>query len=71
MGEHFLSVSIRENQPDNTINTMRGYLQKLGQPGQVREPRAAVWIDWLEIEGPFYPESRPRFEELLYPQRPT
>jgi hypothetical protein len=71
MGEHFLSVSIRENQPDNTINTMRGYLQKLGQPGQVREPRAAVWIDWLEIEGPFYPESRPRFEELLYPERPT
>lgn len=71
MGEHFLSINVRENQPDNTINTMRGYLRKLGQPGEVREPRAAVWIDWLEIEGPFYPKERPEFENLLYPGKPT
>lgn len=71
MGEGFLSVLVRENQPENTINTMRWYLAKLGQPGKVAEPRAAVWIDWLEIEGPFYPEKRPKFENLLYPGKPT
>jgi hypothetical protein len=71
MGEGFLSVLIRENQPENTINTMRGYLSKVGQPGKVAEPRAAVWIDWLEIEGPFYPKARPKFENLLYPGKPT
>lgn len=71
MGENHLSVQVRENQPDDTINTMRGYLRKVGQPGKVTDPRAAVWIDWLEIEGPFYPKERPLFEDLLYPGKPT
>jgi len=71
MGEGLLSVLVRENVPDDTINTLRGYLKKLKVPGKHVNPRAAVWIDWLEIEGPFYPEKRPLFEELLYPNMPT
>jgi len=66
-----LSLNVRENVPENTINTMRGYLNKLqGQDAQTN-PRAAIWIDWLEIEGPFYPNERPKLEEILFPNKPT
>lgn len=71
IGSKRLLVRARENQPDHTINTMRNYLPKLGQPGKVREPRAALWIDWMEIEGPFYSEERPRFESLLFDEQET
>lgn len=63
---------IRENMPDYTIGTtMRGYLRKLQGPGEVTDPRAALWVDWMEIEGPFYPEKRPVFEEILYAGKET
>ncbi len=62
-----LTVQIRENQPDNTINSMRGYLNKLGISGKHLDPRSAIWVDWLELEGPFYPKKRSLIEEILYP----
>ncbi|MDB4664708.1 DUF1592 domain-containing protein, partial [bacterium] len=71
MGRFQLSASVRENVPENTINSMRGYVNKLEGSGEHTDPRAAIWIDWLEIEGPFYPEQRSSFEEILYPNKAT
>ncbi len=71
MGNSHLSLSVRENVPLYTINTMRGYISKVDGPGDNTEPRAAVYIDWLEIEGPFYPEQRPGIEDILFPGQPT
>ena len=70
MGRSQLSASIRENVPENTINSMRGYLNKLEGPAERVDPRAAVWIDWIEIEGPYYPEQRPKWEDILFPDGP-
>lgn len=71
MGRFQLGANIRENVPENTINSMRGYVSKLEGRGENTDPRAAIWIDWLEIEGPYYPEQRPAFEKLLYPDTET
>ena len=71
MGRSHLSVKVRENVPENTINRMRGYIAKLQGPGDNTDPRAAVWVDWMEIEGPFYPETRGKLEDILYPDAPT
>lgn len=71
MGRSFLSLSVRENAPLNTQDTLRGYINKVDGVGDSTDPRATVFIDWLEIEGPFYPEKRPRFEEIVYPGVPT
>lgn len=71
MGRSHLSVSVRENAPENTVNTLRGYISKVNGRGDHVDPRPAVWIDWLEIEGPFYPEKRPKWEEILFPGKET
>lgn len=71
MGRSHLSAKVRENVPENTINRMRGYIAKLQGPGKNTDPRAAVWIDWLEIEGPYYPKTRGKLEDILYPNAPT
>jgi len=71
MGHSHLAVRVRENLPERNINTMRGYLRELEGPGDVTDPRSAIWIDWVEIEGPYYSERRPRFEDILYPDAPT
>jgi hypothetical protein len=71
MGRSHFSINVRENAPLNTQNTLRGYISKVDGRGDHTEPRAAVFIDWLEIEGPYYPEKRPRLEEIVYPGVPT
>ncbi|MBC8242766.1 MAG: DUF1592 domain-containing protein, partial [Verrucomicrobia bacterium] len=71
VGQTQLSVRVRENVPEVTINSMRGYVNQVQGPGERTDPRAAVWVDWLEIEGPYYPEQRPKLEEILYPGKPT
>lgn len=71
MGRSHLSVKVRENVPENTINRMRGYIAKLQGKTDNTDPAAAVWIDWLEIEGPFYPDTRGKLEDVLYPDAPT
>ena len=71
MGRSHLSVNVRENVPENTINTMRGYISKLEGRGERTDPRAAVYIDWIEIEGPFYPKKRPAWEDILFPNGET
>lgn len=71
MGRSHLVFKVRENVPENTINTMRGYIDKVQGRGDHTDPRPAIWIDWIEIEGPFYPEQRPKIEDILYPDMPT
>ena len=71
MGHSFLGVQVRENAPDHTINTLRNYISKIQGRGDHKDPRAAIWIDWLEIEGPFYPKERGKLEDILYPDGPT
>lgn len=70
MGRSHLSTNVRENVPENTINSMRGYLNKLQGPAERTDPRAAVWIDWIEIEGPYYSDERPKWESILYGDSP-
>ena len=71
LGRSHLGVNIRENVPESTINSMRGYLNKLQGNGDQRDPRAAVFIDWIELEGPYYPAGRPAWEAILYPDGET
>ena len=71
MGRTQLSIRVRENVPDYAINTTRGYINKIKHPREYPDPRPSVWFDWIEIEGPFYPEKRPEFEDLLYPGMET
>ncbi|MEM0969742.1 MAG: DUF1592 domain-containing protein, partial [Verrucomicrobiota bacterium] len=71
MGRRQLSVQLNENMPTYTANSTRGYRQKLQGKKGVWDPWASLWVDWIEIDGPFYPEKRPRFEEILYPNEPT
>ncbi|MEM7011689.1 MAG: DUF1588 domain-containing protein, partial [Verrucomicrobiota bacterium] len=71
MGRSHLSFQVRENVPENTINTMRGYIDRVQGRGDHTDPRPAIWIDWVEIEGPFYPDKRPKIEEILFPGMPT
>ena len=71
LGQTQLAVRVIENMPDYTENTTRGYRQKLQGAEKLYDPWGAIWIDWLEIEGPFYPDGRPKFEDLLFPGMPT
>ena len=71
LDQSHLAVHVRENVPENAINTLRGYLNQLEGPGENTDPRAAVWIDWIEIEGPFYPERRPKIEDVVFRDQPT
>ena len=67
MGSSHLSIRVQENAPNSTVNTRRRYYDLLKHPRKYPDPRPSIWMDWLEIEGPIYPEQRPRFEDLLYP----
>jgi hypothetical protein len=71
MGASQLSIRVQENTPDYTANSRRGYIDRLEHPREFPDPRPAIWFDWLEIEGPIYPEQRPDFENLLYPDSLT
>lgn len=69
MGKTFFAPSFRESVPDYTLaEGMTKYFTQVGGPFDITDPRASLWIDWMEIEGPFYPEGRPPFEQILYPQ---
>ena len=71
LNQSHLSVHVRENVPENTINTMRGYIDKVQGRGDHIDPRATTWIDWIEIEGPFYPAQRPKIEDIVFRDQPT
>lgn len=71
LDQSHLAVHVRENVPENTINTLRGYLNQLEGPAEITDPRAAVWLDWIELEGPFYPDQRPKIEDVVFRDQPT
>ena len=71
MGTSQLSIRVQENTPDYTANSRRGYYDRLKHPRKWPDPCPSIWIDWIEIEGPIYPEKRPAFEDLLYPETET
>ncbi|MDF1816634.1 MAG: DUF1592 domain-containing protein, partial [Verrucomicrobiales bacterium] len=60
-----LSFHVSENRAD--IRVMDSYLKRVDPEGDV----ASIYIDWLEIEGPFYDEKRSWFESLIYPEAPV
>jgi len=65
LGRFALNAKVEESRPD-----IPNYLRHLQGPKQAMDPWVSIWIDWLEIEGPFYPEWRPVFEQILSPAGP-
>lgn len=64
MGQRNVNLGVEENRAD--IRVLDGYLKRIDQNGQW----AAIWMDWVEIEGPFYKGDRAFVETLLYPEPP-
>ncbi len=62
IGQRAVNFSVRENRAD--IRVIDGYLNKLDKGGEW----AAIWVDWVEVEGPFYESGRAFFETLLRPE---
>ena len=65
MGQRNVTLHVEENRAD--IRVLDAYLRRVDPDG---DP-AAIWVDWLEIEGPFYSEDRAFFEKLLHPESPA
>jgi len=65
LGRFALNAIVEESRPD-----IPNYLRHLQGPKQAMDPWVSIWIDWLEIEGPFYPEWRPVLETILSPDEP-
>ena len=65
IGQRALNFYVEENRAN--IRVLEGYLDKLDRGGEW----ASIWIDWLEIEGPFYDEERAFFEKLVHPEPPV
>lgn len=63
LGNRNVTFRVEENRAD--IRVLEHYMRRL----QIEEP-AAIWMDWLETEGPFYESERSFFERLYYPQAP-
>jgi hypothetical protein len=61
MESRVTSVQVQENRAD--IRVKDQYVSRIDKGGQ----RASIWIDWVELEGPYYPDERSFFERLLYP----
>ena len=59
-----MTFRVEENRAD--IRTLETYLRKLG----AEDDWASIWIDWVEIEGPFYDAERSYFERLIHPGAP-
>ncbi len=64
IGQRSLNFFFEENRAN--IRVLDGYVNKVDRGGDL----ASIWIDWLEIEGPFYDEERAFFEKLVHPDAP-
>ncbi len=71
LGHRFLALDFKENAPSFTANTMRRYLKKLQGQSSNWDPWASIWVDRIEVEGPFYPDDRSVVADLLYPNQPV
>ena len=59
LGERSLRLVFTENKLGRGLDP---YLKALNTKG----PRYAIWIDWVEVEGPFYEPERSFFETLTF-----
>ena len=64
VGQRTVNLAVEENRAN--IRVLDGYLNRIDRGGQW----AAIWMDWLEIEGPFYEQNRAFFEKLVSPKPP-
>lgn len=65
IGQRNLNFFVEENRAN--IRVLDGYVNKIDRGGDM----ASIWVDWLEIEGPFYDEDRAFFEKLVCPETPV
>jgi hypothetical protein len=65
IGQRVINFFVEENRAN--IRVLEGYLNKLDRGGEW----ASIWVDWLEIEGPFYDGDRAFFEKLVHPKLPV
>jgi hypothetical protein len=61
IGQRNVSLSVEENRAD--IRVLDSYLRRLDKDGEW----ASIWIDWVEIEGPFYESTKSFFGDLIHP----
>lgn len=65
IGQRAVSLHVEENRAN--IRVLDQYINRIDRDGEL----ASIWIDWLEIEGPFYDEERAFFEKLVQPEPPV
>ncbi|MDD7983897.1 DUF1588 domain-containing protein [Lentisphaera marina] len=71
MGRYGMMLSVSENLPPSTwgnINLGNNHLKRL--QGSL-DPYNALWIDWLELDGPYYPEKKSFFEAIMTADGPA
>ncbi len=71
LGETRTLIVLREYDSYNEYHYLRNQVQHAEDPNQLERPWAPIWLDWMEAEGPFYPEQRSIFEEIILPAGPT
>jgi len=59
LGEKSMTLQFRE---DRSTRRLDAYVRALKSKG----PQHSIWIDWLELEGPFYNDERSFFETLTF-----
>lgn len=64
VNDRSVNLAVQENRAN--IRVLDAYVNRVDRGG---DP-ASIWIDWLEIEGPFYDEERAFFEKLVFPKPP-
>ena len=62
LGERRLSLVFTENKLGRGLDPLLKALKTKG-------PRYSIWIDWVEVEGPFYDTERSFFETLTFAKR--
>jgi len=63
LGEKAVALQFRE---DRSTRRLDAYVRALRSKG----PQHSIWIDWLELEGPFYDAERSFFEAQTFRESP-
>ncbi len=64
LGKNVVNFDIKENRPENNLQA-KSYLRHVDP--ELKGDPSRIWIDYLEINGPFYSETS-FFEKLCYPE---
>ncbi|MFT5128568.1 MAG: dienelactone hydrolase, partial [Rhodothermales bacterium] len=65
MGRFAMNLKVSENVPRGTFGNSGWLDQHLTRLQGSADPLEALWIDWLELDGPHYPEQQSAFERIL------